>query len=114
MNISELVPQPVHSETFRRNRLRYVPNTSGCYVLTTFSKVVLYIGLTCNLRRRMNEHLDSPQKTCNLELGRTVLFFWIECKQLDLNTIERTWLNIHIQHEGKYPNLNKMFSPTSV
>lgn len=93
--------------------MRYVPDTAGCYVLTTFSKIVLYIGLTCNLRRRMNEHLDNPQKTCELELGRAVLFFWIESEELHLNKIERTWLNIYIQHEGRYPVLNKMYSPTS-
>jgi hypothetical protein len=112
MNISELIPQPTQCETFKRNRLRYIPETPGCYVLTTFTKVVLYIGLTSNLRRRMNEHLDNPGKTCEMEIGRAVLFFWIKCQEV--NKIERTWLNIHIQHEGTLPKLNKIYSPTSV
>jgi hypothetical protein len=112
MNVSELIPQPHQFETFKRNRLRYIPDSSGCYVLATFTKTVLYIGLTVNLRRRMNEHLDNPEKTCELKLGRAVFVFWLECE--DINKVERTWLNIHIQHEGKYPELNKMYSPTSV
>ena len=110
MNISELVPQPSHCETFLRNRLRFVHDGPGCYVLTTFSKVVLYIGLADNLRRRMNDHLDDPIKTGETTLGRAFLFHWIESQ--DTNKIERTWMNIHIQHEGSLPILNKMYSPT--
>lgn len=111
MNIDELVPQPSRCETFKRNRERFIPETSGCYVLTTFSKTVLYVGLTDNLRRRINEHLDDPRKTGETPSGRAVLFHWIET--LDTNKVERTWMNIHIQHEGSLPLLNGMYSPTS-
>lgn len=111
MNIIELVPQPSQCETFKRNRERYIPEKPGCYVLATFSKVVLYIGLTNNLRRRMNQHLDSSEKICETKNGRAVYFFWIESQEL--NKIERTWMNIHNQHEGALPDLNKMYSPTS-
>lgn len=110
MKITDLIPGPVQCETFRRSRERFVPEKSGCYVLTTFSKDVLYIGLTNNLRRRMNEHLDNPNKTGETSLGRAVLFYWLESNEL--NKIERTWLNIHIQHEGAIPILNKIYSPT--
>ncbi|MGD0908562.1 MAG: GIY-YIG nuclease family protein [Candidatus Acidiferrales bacterium] len=88
-----------------------MPETSGCYVLTTFEKLVLYVGLATNLRRRMNEHLDSPEKTRATEKGRSVLFHWLETP--DINKVERTWLNIHVQHEGAYPPLNKIYSPVS-
>src|SRR5438034_2150212 len=101
MNIAELIPQPSNSDTFKRNRERFIPEKPGCYVLTTFSRVVLYIGLTNNLRKRMNDHLDSPQKTGETKIGRAVLFFWIE--SLDTNKIERTWMNIHIQCQGSLP-----------
>ena len=111
MNISELVPQPTHRDSFRRNRERFIPDTTGCYVLTTFSQVVLYIGLAKNLRRRMNDHLDNDQKRSETKLGRAVYFHWIEAS--DPNKIERTWMNIHIQHEGMLPTLNSIFSPTS-
>ncbi len=79
--------------------------------MTSFAKVVLYIGLTNNLRRRMNNHLDSPKKTGGTKIGRAVLFFWIE--SADTNKIERTWMNIHIQCEGSLPELNSVYSPTS-
>lgn len=112
MKIDFLVPQPPNNETFRRSRERFVPEASGCYVLTTFSRDVLYVGLTENLRRRMNEHLDSLQKTGETKIGRALLFFWIECT--DTRLIERTWLSIHIQHEGVRPVLNKVDSPIAI
>lgn len=111
MNIDQLIPQPYEKETFQRNRCRYVPDASGCYVLTTFLKQVLYIGLTTNLRRRMNEHLDNPGKTVNTTEGRAIFFYWIESKEM--NKIERTWLNINIQNEGVLPKLNSIYSPVS-
>ena len=110
MNVDELVPQPQHHETFKRYRERFIPEKPGCYVLTTFSKKVLYIGLTNNLRKRMNEHLDSPEKTAETKVGRAVLFCWIE--SAETNKIERTWMNIHIQCEGVLPELNSIYSPT--
>jgi GIY-YIG catalytic domain len=110
MNISELIPRPLLFETFKRNRERFVPQQPGCYVLTSFAKVVLYIGLTNNLRRRMNQHLDSTEKTSETKNGKAVFFFWLEHE--DLNKVERTWMNIHNQHEGALPELNKMYSPT--
>lgn len=112
MNIRDLIPSPVGRETFRRDRLRFVPEASGCYALATFQGTVLYIGLTNNLKRRMAEHLDNPEKTAETPLGRPVLFHWIEGE--NMNQIERTWMNIHIQHEGRQPLLNKIYSPVSI
>lgn len=110
MNVERLNPAPPFCETFMRSRERFVPEVPGCYVLTTYSRVVLYIGLAKNLRRRMNDHLDNPVKTEETRLGRAILFYWI--KTLDLNLIERTWLNTHIEHEGALPLLNSIYSPT--
>lgn len=90
MKLESLVPLPTHHETFKRNRERFVPSTSGCYVLTTFESDVLYIGLSVNLRKRMNDHLDSPQKTRTSKNGRAVFFHWLE--SANINKIERTWL----------------------
>ncbi len=111
MKVSELTPYPAHTETFKRSRQRFIPAESGCYVLTTFLGDVLYIGLSNNLRRRMGEHLDNPDKTNETALGRAVLFHWSEGK--NMNQIERTWMNIHIQSEGVLPILNSIYSPTS-
>jgi len=110
MNISELVPQPTHCEPFKRSRERFVPEKRGCYVLTTFARIVLYVGLADNLRRRMNDHLDDPTKIGETRLGRAVLFHWIESE--DTNKVERTWMNTHLVHEGTLPILNKVYSPT--
>jgi hypothetical protein len=111
MNTWELVPQPSHCEAFKRSRERFVPEKSGCYVLGTFSGVVLYIGQAVNLRRRMNDHLDDATKTGRTKLGRAALFHWFECS--NASTIERTWMNIHIQHEGMLPELNRIYAPSS-
>lgn len=112
MNIIELIPQPLHYEPFNRSREKFVPEKPGCYVLTTASKTVLYVGLTNNLRRRMNNHLDDLRKISETKEGRAVLFYWIET--LETNKIERTWMNIHLLHEGCLPVLNGKYSPTSI
>ena len=112
MNVKELVPSPKQNETFRRSRCRFIPECSGCYALSTFSGVVLYVGLATNLRERMGQHLDSPEKTRETVIGRAVLFHWLETREI--NKVERTWMNIHIQFEGVLPELNKVYSPVSV
>jgi hypothetical protein len=110
MNVSELQPRPPHRENFDRKRDRFVPERSGCYVLTTFNGDVLYIGLAENLRRRMNDHLDNSAKTNPTAFGKAFWFYWIE--SAETNKVERTWMNIYIQSEGALPVLNKVYSPT--
>jgi predicted GIY-YIG superfamily endonuclease len=111
MNINALSPLPDKCEPFRRNRERFIAKASGCYVLTTYEGVVLYIGLSMDLRRRFNEHLDCPEKTSLTEKGRAVFFHWFETPET--NKVERTWQNTHIQHEGALPVLNRVNSPVS-
>jgi predicted GIY-YIG superfamily endonuclease len=111
MNVGLFVPAPTRSEAFRRNRDHFVSEASGCYALTNFSKEVIYVGLAKNLRRRFNQHLDDQRKTAVTDLGKAILFWW--CETEDINKVERTWMNIHIQHEGKLPLLNNAYSPTS-
>jgi len=111
MNIDRLVPRPQSVEAFRRNRERFIPSKSGCYVLTTFDGTVLYVGLTGNLRRRFGEHLDNPKRTSLTKLGAAILFHWLETD--DLQKVERTWLNIHLQNEGALPTMNGAYSPTA-
>jgi len=111
MNVDKLVPLPVKFETFKRDRLRFIPDVPGCYALTTFGRTVLYIGLTNNLRNRINAHLDNPAKTSETTYGRAVTVFWME--SADVNKIERTWMNIHLEQEGSLPVLNGIYSPTS-
>ena len=73
MNVDALFPQPSHCEAFKRSRERFVSEKPGCYVLATFSGVVLYIGLAKNLRRRVNQHLDSREKISPTTIGRAVV-----------------------------------------
>jgi hypothetical protein len=111
MKLTDLAPFPTLNESFRRNRERFVPERSGCYALSTWSGIVLYIGLSNNLRKRMNAHLDTPEKINTTTLGRAAVFSWLECEEI--NKVERTWMNIHIQYEGMLPILNSIYSPTS-
>jgi len=112
MNIEKLIPQPIRREPFLRKRMYVIPNTSGCYALSSLDETVLYVGLANNLQRRFGQHLDSPEKCASTTHGRVVLFHWIE--SLEINKIERTWMNIHIQNEGRRPVLNKIDSPVSI
>src|SRR6266511_2147100 len=104
MNVEALEPTPRSKQPFRLSHQKFVPERSGCYVLSTFKDLVLYVGLAMDLRRRMGEHLDSPGKTEETALGRAIWFHWMETE--DLNKVERTWMNIHIQAEGRLPELN--------
>ena len=112
MNVAELTPLPAKRELFKRSRCRFVPDASGCYVLTTFNGCILYIGLTQALRRRMQEHLDNREKTTETLLGRATFFYWLE--STELNKLERTWLNTHVVKEAALPLLNRMYSPVSI
>lgn len=110
MKVGLLVPLPAEKLPFRLSKQKFVPNRGGCYVLSTFENTVLYVGLAVDLRRRMGEHLDNPKKTTQTSLGRAIWFHWLEAA--DLNKVERTWQNIHMQHEGRLPELNRLYSPT--
>jgi GIY-YIG catalytic domain len=112
MTIDKLVPLPTSREAFKRSFVKFVSEKSGCYILTTFGNVVLYIGQAVNIRNRMVNHLDNPEKTRETPKGRAIFFCWLECD--DIGKLERTWLNIHVEHEGRYPILNKVYSPVSV
>jgi len=110
MKVDCLNPKPEHSERFSRISGKFISEKSGCYILATNDGTVLYVGLATNLHRRFDQHLDSPEKTRETELGRAVVFHWLETN--DINRVERTWLNIHVHFEGSYPLLNKVYSPT--
>ena len=111
MNVDVLTPHPAKSEPFRRSRERFLPQSAGCYVLSTFDGRVLYVGLADNIRRRVNQHLDSSAKTDATAEGRAVIIHWLETSQT--YKVERTWMNIHITNEGRLPILNSVYSPTS-
>lgn len=111
MKLDQLIPRPEGVESFRRSRQKFVPETSGCYVLATFAHEILYIGLATNIRSRMGNHLDDVEKRSLTEDGRAVWFAWLPCEEL--NKVERTWMNEHAIAEGRLPLLNRAYSPTA-
>lgn len=111
MNISLLDPMPMYREIFRRDRRIFVSENSGCYVLANFKGVVLYVGLTKNLRRRFGEHLDDPRMCAVTENGSAFFFHWLECNELE--KIERTWQNECEIADGELPIMNRVRSPMS-
>ncbi len=112
MKVENLKPMPDRRESFRRDRQRFVPEQSGCYVLATFQGDILYVGLAKDLKRRFGDHLDDPKKTSKTENGRVVLFHWFECDELE--KVERTWQNECELEDGVLPILNRVKSPVSV
>ena len=112
MKIQYLQPFPDHQENFRRDRERFIPKMPGCYVLATFQNDVLYVGLTKNLRRRFEDHLNDPEKISRTENGTAFFFYWLECD--DLEKVERTWQNECELEDGVLPILNSLRSPVSV
>lgn len=109
MNVRDLVPRPSQSEPFRPSHTKFVSERSGCYVLCSAVGKVLYIGLAENIQRRMGQHLEDPTKTQETTVGRAALFYWLEAE--GINALERAWMNVHIQHEGVLPVLNRVYSP---
>lgn len=114
MNVEHLQPCVEHRENFRRDRERFVPQIAGCYVLASFQGVVLYVGLTKDLKRRFGEHLDDPKKTSETAKGRAIFFYWLQCEELALEKVERTWQNDCVTVDGALPILNDVASPVSI
>ena len=81
-------------------------------MLTSFQNVVLYVGLTKDIRRRFGNHLDDPKKTSATKNGKATFFYWFECDELE--NIERTWLNECEVADGVLPILNRVASPVSI
>lgn len=112
MKVATLNPQPESREPFRRDRQKFVPSKSGCYVLAAFEGEILYVGLASNLRQRVGQHLDNPAKVEPGPHGRAVWFHWLEFDHLE--RLERTWMNQHLVSEGRLPVLNGAYSPVGL
>ena len=113
MNVSELNPEPTSKALFKLSSFKQVPKIGGCYVLTTFEGLILYIGLASNLYIRFQQHLDNPEKTDATGDGRAFWIFFTHYDEGNLNRLERTWLNHYVSHHGCLPILNKINSPVS-
>lgn len=110
MKIDELFPIPTMKASFKLASFKLIPKKSGCYVLTTFEKDILYIGRSKNLYCRFQQHLDNPEKTDKTPEGRVFWFYFLLYDEENLPRLERTWLNKFNTSNGKNPILNKISS----
>jgi excinuclease UvrABC nuclease subunit len=113
MNVAELNPLPIQRTLFKLSSFKMVPKTSGCYILSTFDGVILYIGLSINLNKRFQEHLDNPEKVNATLKGKAFWFNFYAYDKGNLNRLERTWINQYRTAHGRLPILNKTDSPLS-
>ena len=112
MNVDNLDPCPKFRENFRRDRQIFVPAVADCYALCTFQGIVLDVGLTNNLWRRFNDHLNDVDKTSTTKFGRAFFYYWIECDEVE--RMERTWLNKCEIVDRVLPIFNRVSSPLSI
>jgi hypothetical protein len=111
MKIEELKPFPKDKVHFNLSSFKSVPKDCGCYVLTTFDNMILYIGLSDNLYKRFLQHLDNPEKTNPTNEGKAIWFYYMIYNPKNLEQLERTWLNSFTTQHGRRPILNKVDSP---
>ncbi len=111
MRIEKLVPQPRNRVYFNLTSFKLVPKQAGCYVLATFKNKILYIGLSDNLHKRFQQHLENPEKTNQTADGKAAWFYFIAYNPKNLLELERTWINHFMALHGRLPILNKMNSP---
>lgn len=111
MNVSELKPEVLLRFEFRLRNQKFIPALPGCYALTTFDGLILYVGLSEQLRVRFGQHRESKEKTAVTDLGRVFWFYHLEAELNEIHRIERAWLNQHLDLHGEFPILNKMSSP---
>ncbi len=111
MTVNNLIPQPQSRVRFSLSNWKLVPKSSGCYALTTFDGVILYLGLSENLHRRFSEHRDTDAKRLPTQSGLATWFYYLLCDSEQLNRVERTWLNEYVTEHGVLPVLNKINSP---
>ncbi len=112
MKVNELNPKIIEKIEFQLNKVKFVPNKIGCYVITNFQHEIMYIGQTVNLKTRMQQHLENPEKTKLTLIGKAYYFYYKTIEhENDLNRLERGWLNNHELREGQIPILNAVRGP---
>jgi len=113
MKIQELLPNPIDRVLFKLTSYKSVPKVEGCYVLSTFDDIILYIGLSKNLHERFKQHLDNTEKTSPTADGKAIWFYYTTYDKNNLPMLERTWINQYQVFHGCLPILNKINSPIS-
>ena len=111
MLISDLSPKTDARVKFHYSALDEAPAESGCYVITTFSGTILYIGQSVNIRNRMEQHLDGRDKEKETPQGVAYFVHYKLWEKTKLNDLERGWANSYQLKAGELPYFNKVNPP---
>ncbi len=111
MKIDKLTPAPQDKTQFDLSKNYKIPQESGCYVMTNYDEDILYIGQAKNIRQRFKRHLDDPKKTSITPKGIAFWFHWLEWDVIELNSLERGWLNTYSATIGELPIMNSQNPP---
>lgn len=112
MKIAELTPPVLNKASFHLSKVKFLPQSPGCYVITNFHDDILYIGQTNNIKSRVNTHLNDLHKTQITELGKAIhVYYNLVDKEIHLSRLERGWLNDFELKEGRLPLLNSFRGP---
>ena len=109
MIISDLIPTIEKTEEFDYSKYKRIPKLSGCYVISNFEFIILYIGKAVNLQNRYLQHLDTPEKTSLTRFGKAFWFsYTLKKDEFEISKLERGWLNHFELEHGELPLLNKI------
>lgn len=106
MKIEKLDDTPTERVAFKLRSARKVPNVSGCYILTSAYRDILYIGRAVNIHRRLLGHLDNKLKTNPTSCPPPRYFYYLSTDEIE--KLEDKWLRIYQAKEGLLPPLNKI------
>ena len=112
MRVGCLSPCPKLYTQFAWSHHVTVPKVPGCYALVTYSGILLYVGLaSASIADRMATHLKTEEKRKGSADGVPCWLYYIECPAIEVNALERGWMNRAILEDGDIPPLNKVYSP---
>lgn len=112
MKVAWLEPKVVNKVHFTWKGHILVPDSAGCYAITTFSEEVVYVGIASSLRNRMGDHLETPEKRGGFNGEVSYWFHFLEeGNEYQRKRIEAGWLLLSTAIDGCYPPLNKIASP---
>lgn len=107
MKIHTLDPQLTGRIQFRFSESLRVPENSGCYALSNIHDDILYIGMSVNLRQRMEQHLGDPRMTGRTSLGLATWFYYGFWLPEEIAVVEEQFLFMFKANEGRLPPLNR-------
>lgn len=111
MRVQDLKETELKRLEFCKRTVRVVPKSSGVYVLASYFDLILYIGVSKNLNRRMMQHLQTEEKQSLSPWGRVYWFYYKQCLESEGSVGERGWMQAFQLQEGRLPHFNKIEAP---